>query len=66
MGIGISFMTSCCNKNNKNQELIDIDINRISNNMPNINYLKTPIRVIIIIIIIRLIYKYYKKKKSVL
>ena len=42
MGIGISFMTSCCNKNNKNQELIDIDINRISNNMPNINYLKTP------------------------
>lgn len=42
MGIGISFMTSCCNKNNNNQELIDIDINRISNNMPNINYLKTP------------------------
>ncbi len=31
-----------------------------------VNYLKTPIRVIIIIIIIRLIYKYYKKKKSVL
>ena len=31
-----------------------------------VNYLKTPIRVIIMIIIIRLIYKYYKKKKSVL
>ena len=31
-----------------------------------VNYLKTPIRVIIIIIIIRLIYKYYKKRKSVL
>ena len=31
-----------------------------------VNYLKTPIRVIIIVFIIRLIYKYYKKKKSVL
>lgn len=31
-----------------------------------VNYLKTPIRVIIMIIIIRLIYKYYKKKKTVL
>ena len=40
MGIGISFMTSCCNKNN--QELLDVDITKMNYNMPNINYLKTP------------------------
>ena len=40
MGSGISFMTSCCNKNN--QELLDVDITKMNYNMPNINYLKTP------------------------
>ena len=40
MGSGISFMTSCCNKNN--QELLDVDITKMNYNTPNINYLKTP------------------------
>lgn len=47
MGSGISLLTSCCNKDNKNQDLIDIDINRIhnNNNLPNINYLKSPTKI---------------------
>ena len=45
MGSGILFMTNCCSKNNSNQELIDIDINRINNNMPSISYLKTPTKI---------------------
>ena len=47
MGSGISLLTSCCNKDNNNQDLIDIDINRIhnNNNLPNINYLKSPTKI---------------------
>ena len=47
MGSGISLLTSCSNKDNNNQDLIDIDINRIhnNNNLPNINYLKSPTKI---------------------